>query len=160
MTSLHLQTQESVSDTSTPLPLNLEGIWRFLFFQLSLIMNLWIFYKKFLMSIMKNLYISHTQDSLLSTTLTRCLVVVTLLLVVQCTVAPVVAISSLLLFVAIVVSVQHVETCIPLTELLLWVLNPLTALIVIVFLQSLKSYALIFLKTILFSIVFSLLSEV
>lgn len=49
--------------------------------------------------------------------LTECLVVVTLHLALQCMVAPVVAISNLLLFVATVVSALLAETCIPSTEL-------------------------------------------
>ena len=56
-------------------------------------MYLWIFYKTFLMTIMKNLYISLILGTLLLIMLTECLVVVTLHLALQCMVAAVVEIQ-------------------------------------------------------------------
>ena len=129
----------------------------FSFVSTSVIIILWIFSKTFSMIIMKKSYIYSDLVSLLLKTSIRCLIVVTLHLAVQCTVAPTVEQWNSFLSDAKAVSVPPVVTNTLLIEPIPCLLKSLGFNIAIVFSPSMKISENTSIKTELFSTVCFLL---
>ena len=144
---------------STPLPLNHEG-WGFLFVTFSFIIVLWIFYKKFLPTIMKKLNILFIPENLRWKISIKWSTVVILLLVVPCTVALLAEILNLSLSAVTVVFAPLAETNIPWNALPVCPSSWFMFNIATAFSLSMKTFGISFSKIVLYSTVFFIPSPV